>query len=153
METRRMTMAQALVSFLKNQYVERDGQQHKFFAGVLGIFGHGNVAGGEQRGAENDGTHGVFVGGDARPLVVVGHEAKIVAGDEGIESDGCARGTAQLRGRAIGLHVESDMEFRCAAGKIVLTDLGTERAQLIHFEQLHMSAEGDGDEGYVGHDV
>jgi 3D-(3,5/4)-trihydroxycyclohexane-1,2-dione acylhydrolase (decyclizing) len=38
-------MAQALVSFLKNQYVERDGQQHAFFAGVLGIFGHGNVAG------------------------------------------------------------------------------------------------------------
>ena len=28
METRRMTMAQALVSFLKNQYVERDGEQH-----------------------------------------------------------------------------------------------------------------------------
>ena len=45
MATRRMTMAQALVSFLKNQYVERDGQQHKFFAGVLGIFGHGNIAG------------------------------------------------------------------------------------------------------------
>ena len=86
-------------------------------------------------------------------IVVVGHEAKLVAGDKGIQSDGCARGTAQLRGRAIGLHVESDMEFRCAAGKIVLTDLGTERAQLIHFEQLHMSAEGDGDEGYVGHDV
>jgi len=38
-------MAQALVSFLKNQYVERDGHQHAFFAGVLGIFGHGNVAG------------------------------------------------------------------------------------------------------------
>jgi 3D-(3,5/4)-trihydroxycyclohexane-1,2-dione acylhydrolase (decyclizing) len=38
-------MAQALVSFLKNQHVERDGQQHKFFAGVLGIFGHGNIAG------------------------------------------------------------------------------------------------------------
>src|SRR5450631_3474929 len=45
METRRMTMAQALVSFLKNQYVERDGKQHAFFAGMLGIFGHGNVAG------------------------------------------------------------------------------------------------------------
>jgi 3D-(3,5/4)-trihydroxycyclohexane-1,2-dione acylhydrolase (decyclizing) len=40
-----MTMAQALIGFLKNQYVERDGQEHKFFAGVLGIFGHGNVAG------------------------------------------------------------------------------------------------------------
>jgi 3D-(3,5/4)-trihydroxycyclohexane-1,2-dione acylhydrolase (decyclizing) len=45
MATRRITMAQALISFLKNQYVERDGEEHKFFAGVLGIFGHGNVAG------------------------------------------------------------------------------------------------------------
>ena len=45
MTTRRMTMAQALISFLKNQYVERDGHEHAFFAGVLGIFGHGNVAG------------------------------------------------------------------------------------------------------------
>lgn len=43
--TIRRTMAQALISFLKNQYTERDGQQHKFFAGCLGIFGHGNVAG------------------------------------------------------------------------------------------------------------
>ena len=41
----RRTMAQALISFLKNQYTERDGQQHRFFAGCLGIFGHGNVAG------------------------------------------------------------------------------------------------------------
>jgi 3D-(3,5/4)-trihydroxycyclohexane-1,2-dione acylhydrolase (decyclizing) len=45
MKTRRVTMAQALILFLKNQYVERDGQQHAFFAGMLGIFGHGNVAG------------------------------------------------------------------------------------------------------------
>ncbi len=45
METCRMTMAQALVSFLKNQYVNRDGREHAFFAGMLGIFGHGNVAG------------------------------------------------------------------------------------------------------------
>ena len=43
--TRRMTVAQAIVSFLKNQYVERDGQQHRFFGGCFGIFGHGNVAG------------------------------------------------------------------------------------------------------------
>jgi 3D-(3,5/4)-trihydroxycyclohexane-1,2-dione acylhydrolase (decyclizing) len=40
-----MTVAQAIVSFLKNQYVERDGRQNAFFAGILGIFGHGNVAG------------------------------------------------------------------------------------------------------------
>lgn len=43
--TRRLTTAQAIIEFLKNQYVERDGKQHKFFGGMLGIFGHGNVAG------------------------------------------------------------------------------------------------------------
>ena len=45
MNTIRYTMAQALIHFLKNQYVERDGIQQKFFAGCFGIFGHGNVAG------------------------------------------------------------------------------------------------------------
>src|ERR1039457_7193832 len=43
--TRRLTMAQAIIAFLRNQYVERDGNEHPFFAGALGIFGHGNVAG------------------------------------------------------------------------------------------------------------
>lgn len=43
--TVRLTVAQATVRFLANQYVERDGQRHRFFAGCLGIFGHGNVAG------------------------------------------------------------------------------------------------------------
>ena len=43
--TRRLTVAQAILTFLKNQLVERDGQQHRFFDGCLGIFGHGNVAG------------------------------------------------------------------------------------------------------------
>ncbi len=38
-------MAQALVAFLEKQYVERDGREQQFFAGVWGIFGHGNVAG------------------------------------------------------------------------------------------------------------
>lgn len=45
MKTERLTLAQALLRFLKNQYVERDGVEHQFFGGVLGIFGHGNVAG------------------------------------------------------------------------------------------------------------
>jgi 3D-(3,5/4)-trihydroxycyclohexane-1,2-dione acylhydrolase (decyclizing) len=45
MKTRRLTMAQALIAFLKQQYVERDGHKQQFFAGVWGIFGHGNVAG------------------------------------------------------------------------------------------------------------
>ena len=43
--TIRLTMAQALIRFLKNQYVERDGVETQFFAGCLGIFGHGCVAG------------------------------------------------------------------------------------------------------------
>ncbi len=45
MDTQRLTMAQAIVAFLKNQYVERDGVEQPFFAGCFGIFGHGNVAG------------------------------------------------------------------------------------------------------------
>ncbi len=43
--TIRLTMAQALVRFLDQQWVERDGQERKFVAGVMGIFGHGNVTG------------------------------------------------------------------------------------------------------------
>ena len=43
--TVRLTAAQATIAFLKNQYSERDGKQFRFFAGCLGIFGHGNVAG------------------------------------------------------------------------------------------------------------
>ena len=45
MGTVRLTTAQALVRFLANQYVERDGREGRFFAGCFGIFGHGNVAG------------------------------------------------------------------------------------------------------------
>src|SRR5271155_820284 len=43
--TRRLTMAQAIIQFLKSQLVSRDGKQNAFFAGCFGIFGHGNVAG------------------------------------------------------------------------------------------------------------
>jgi 3D-(3,5/4)-trihydroxycyclohexane-1,2-dione acylhydrolase (decyclizing) len=45
MNTKRLTMAQTMIAFLKNQYVERDGKEQLFFAGCFGIFGHGNVAG------------------------------------------------------------------------------------------------------------
>lgn len=44
-DTVRLTMAQALLHFLDNQYVEMDGMEHKFVHGVMGIFGHGNVTG------------------------------------------------------------------------------------------------------------
>ncbi len=41
----RLTGAQAIVAFLKNQFVERDGREDRFFEACFGIFGHGNVAG------------------------------------------------------------------------------------------------------------
>ena len=44
-KTKRMTVAQAVINFLKVQHVERDGQENQFFAGCFGIFGHGIVGG------------------------------------------------------------------------------------------------------------
>ena len=43
--TNRLTMGQALVRFLAVQQTERDGVRQRFFGGMFGIFGHGNVAG------------------------------------------------------------------------------------------------------------
>ena len=45
MKTVRLTMAQALVRFLENQYVEVDGVQTRFVRGMFIIPGHGNVVG------------------------------------------------------------------------------------------------------------
>lgn len=45
MKTIRLTVAQALVKFLDNQYVEFDRVQHKFVKGIFTVFGHGNVLG------------------------------------------------------------------------------------------------------------
>ena len=41
----RLTMSQALVKFLDNQYIECDGVETKFVNGMFGIFGHGCVVG------------------------------------------------------------------------------------------------------------
>ena len=41
----RLTVAQAVVKFLANQWTERDGVEQRTIAGCFGIFGHGNVAG------------------------------------------------------------------------------------------------------------
>jgi 3D-(3,5/4)-trihydroxycyclohexane-1,2-dione acylhydrolase (decyclizing) len=38
-------MAGAIVEFLKRQFVSRDGREHRLVHGMMGIFGHGNVAG------------------------------------------------------------------------------------------------------------
>ncbi|WP_433342735.1 3D-(3,5/4)-trihydroxycyclohexane-1,2-dione acylhydrolase (decyclizing) [Micromonospora sp. CA-111912] len=57
----KLTVAQATIRFLANQYSERDGRRHRLIAGCFGIFGHGNVAGLGQalRQAELDGDPGM----------------------------------------------------------------------------------------------
>ena len=45
MKTVRLTMAQALVRFLENQYIAYDGKEHPFVEGVIMLPGHGNVVG------------------------------------------------------------------------------------------------------------
>ncbi|MDO5399591.1 MAG: 3D-(3,5/4)-trihydroxycyclohexane-1,2-dione acylhydrolase (decyclizing) [Eubacteriales bacterium] len=45
MKTVRLTMAQALVRFLENQYIAYDGMEHPFVEGVIMLPGHGNVVG------------------------------------------------------------------------------------------------------------
>jgi 3D-(3,5/4)-trihydroxycyclohexane-1,2-dione acylhydrolase (decyclizing) len=45
MTNRRMTVAQALVEFLANQWTVDGDHRERTVAGMLGIFGHGNVAG------------------------------------------------------------------------------------------------------------
>jgi 3D-(3,5/4)-trihydroxycyclohexane-1,2-dione acylhydrolase (decyclizing) len=41
----RLTVGQAIVRYLTQQFSERDGQEQRLIAGMFGIFGHGNVAG------------------------------------------------------------------------------------------------------------
>jgi 3D-(3,5/4)-trihydroxycyclohexane-1,2-dione acylhydrolase (decyclizing) len=55
MTTLRLTMAQALLRYLRAQMVEIDGTEMPILAGMFAIFGHGNVAGlGEALGAVAD---------------------------------------------------------------------------------------------------
>lgn len=58
----KMTVAQALVRFLDQQYVERDGEVTKFVEGIFTIFGHGIVVGLGQALDENPGGLKVFQG-------------------------------------------------------------------------------------------
>lgn len=63
MKTIRMTVGQALVRFLDQQYIERDGKENKFVTGVIGIFGHGNVLGFGEALAHYDNPDFAFIGG------------------------------------------------------------------------------------------
>ncbi len=58
----KMTMAQALVKFLDNQYVSFNGEETKFVDGVFTVFGHGIVCGLGQALGENPGGLKVYQG-------------------------------------------------------------------------------------------
>ena len=57
-----MTMGQALVKFLDNQYVSFDGKETKFVDGIFTVFGHGIVCGLGQALDENRGSLNVYQG-------------------------------------------------------------------------------------------
>jgi 3D-(3,5/4)-trihydroxycyclohexane-1,2-dione acylhydrolase (decyclizing) len=75
--TRRLTTAQAVIEFLKNQHVERDGAVQPFFAGALGIFGHGNVAGVGQALQQNPGFPYVLVRNEQAAVHLAAGYAKL----------------------------------------------------------------------------
>ena len=62
MNTKRMTVAQALVKFLDNQYISLDGIEGKFVEGIFTIFGHGIAVGLGQALDENPGKLKVYQG-------------------------------------------------------------------------------------------
>jgi len=62
MKTIRMTVAQALVKFLDNQYIWYDGEESKFVEGIFAIFRHGIAVGLGQAPDENPGGLKVFQG-------------------------------------------------------------------------------------------
>lgn len=45
MSKTRMTVGQAIVKFLNQQYIEMDGKEEPFVDGMFTIFGHGMVVG------------------------------------------------------------------------------------------------------------
>ncbi len=57
-----MTVGQALVRFLDNQYISFDGKEEKFVEGIFTVFGHGIVCGLGQALDENRGSLKVFQG-------------------------------------------------------------------------------------------
>jgi len=62
MTTLRLTMAQALVRFLNQQYIDVEGEEQPFVEGVMTIFGHGNVLGIGQALEEEPGHLKVYQG-------------------------------------------------------------------------------------------
>lgn len=74
-------MAQALVRFLDNQYIDVDGSEIKFVKGIFAIFGHGNVVGLGQALEEDCGQLSVHQGRNEQGMahIATGFAARCVA--------------------------------------------------------------------------
>lgn len=80
MSTVRLSVGQAVVRFLAQQYSERDGRQHRLVEGCFGIFGHGNIAGVGQALLESElGSPGSLVYHQARNEQAMVHTATAFA--------------------------------------------------------------------------
>ena len=62
MSKTRMTVGQAIVKFLNQQYIEMDGKEEPFVDGMFTIFGHGMVVGLGQALEEDPGHLRVYQG-------------------------------------------------------------------------------------------
>ena len=77
-DTVRLTVGQAVVRFLGQQWSERDGERQRLFAGCLGIFGHGNVAGVGQALLQEELAHEGREGDNPLPYVLARNEQAMV---------------------------------------------------------------------------
>lgn len=68
-ESIRLTLGQAIVKFMINQYVEVDGARERFFAGLWGIFGHGNIGGVAQATQQFAGDMPYYLGRNEQSMV------------------------------------------------------------------------------------
>lgn len=68
-QTVRLTVGQAIIRFLINQWAERDGVEQRLISGAAGIFGHGNLSGIGQ---------GIYECGEGIPFYQPFHEQSMV---------------------------------------------------------------------------
>lgn len=99
----KMTVGQAIVKFLNQQYVEFDGKEEPFVDGIFTIFGHGIVVGLGQALAEDPGHLKVFQGrneqGMAHAAISYGKQfnrRRIIACSSSIGPGACNMVTAAL---------------------------------------------------------
>ncbi len=92
----RLTVAQALVRFLTQQFSERDGVERRLVTGVFGIFGHGNVCGVGQALLEDETARAAGAGDEHLPYYPIRNEQSGVHA-----ATGFARTTERLQTMAV----------------------------------------------------